>query len=621
MQNRFGLKDFVLLILLIGVGVSVWISMVQEDRRWVSVREVQQQVQRVEQQVSILSQRLEEGIVVTGAGPGGAPAARDESWARPGVEINWQEPMRVVNDPRYQEGFAAGGRFKETFNAQPSTITPYIYRDVYALFVIDQVVESLGKYHPDELYLQGVLAEAWQTDPDGLWLRALIRRNARFSDGKPVTADDVIFSFDLLMNPEVEAERSRANYGLIERIEKIDTRVVEFHFHEPMFVNVERAMYMPILPKHFYENFTSSQLNQSTSLLMGSGPFRLRTLDPDNQWRPGHEDIVLVRNEQYWGPRPALDELRFDAISDDLARITAFNNRETDLTLPSSRQFVSYRTRDDWNERNAAMMWYNIRGGYSFIAWNGGRPPFNDARVRKAMTHLLDRQWIIDNILEGIGEVATGPFNPRTDQANPDISPWPYSLERARELLAEAGWTPDEDGVLRNDRGDRFSFVFTFSTGSEATRQVAQYLVDQSARVGIRCTLRPVDWAIFSDIHRQRDFDALTMGWAPSTPEGDPYQIWHSDNIPAGGDNFAQWRSERGDWLIENGRREMDPDKRREMWHELHALLHQDQPYTFLAVRPWLRFVNRRTHNVHPYLTGIEYREFFIPVQHQASPM
>lgn len=626
MQNRFGFKDFVLLVVLIIVGISVWIGAWQEDRRFTRVEGIEQQLSRVERQLSMMSQRLEEGVVARPTGRGQADSERDDSWARPGYDIEWQPPFRVVNDPHEHEEFASGGEFIEILEAQPPTITPYRWTDVYGRRINDLVVDMLGRLNPETLELEGVLAEAWQYDPGGMWLRAKIRPNARFSDGEPVRASDVKFTYEFFMNPDIDSPRSKSIYNIVDRVEVVDERVVEFHFAEPNFLNNELALTMFVIPEHYYDQFTSSQINESTGLLMGSGPFRLRNLDADNQWRPGRDDVVLVRNEQYWGPRAPLDGIRFRVIREDIASLTAYRNREADMMRPSPRQFTSYRDREDWQEWSEAMEWYNIRSGYSFIVWNAGendgrQTPFHDARVRRAMTHMIDREWVIEHIMEGIGEVSTGPFNPRTPQSNPNIEPLQHDIDKARRLLAEAGWEPDADGVLRNERGDRFTFEYTISTGSEATFRLAQYVRDQAARLGIRCTINRVDWAIFSDLLQNRRFDAITLMWSPSTPEADPYQVWHSDNIAGGGDNFAQWRNERADWLIDNGRRDMDRERRMAMWHELHQIIHEEQPYTFLANRPWLRFINKRNKNVHPYLYGLDPREFFIPVDLQASPM
>lgn len=617
MQNRFGLKDFVFLVLLIAVIVSVWLSQWQEDRRWREINEVDGKVAGIERQLSMIERRLEEGVAARPVRGGGntdeANDQRDADWARDDVEIKWQERPSYANDPRDHPDYTVGGTFTETFGAQSDKITPLVYTDVYGRRVIERVVEPLATYHPETLEIVGVLAEAWQLDPDGMWLRAKIWDDARFSDGEPVTAEDFKYTYEMMMDSEIDAERFRAVYGLITDVEVIDDKVVDFHFEAPMFINEIRALSVQVLPKHFYEQFTSSQFNQSTSLLMGSGPFKVRGLDPQNQWRPGRDDIVLQRNEQYWGPKPPLEEMRFKVIQDDLAQLTDYRNRQSDMIEPTARQFVRSEEDESFLEWSRAVKWFNIRNSYSFIGWNGASEPFSDARVRRAMTHLIDRERVLRNILDGMGEVATGPFNPRTDQANPDIDPLEYSLDRARELLAEAGWEPGDDGTLRNERGDRFSFTYTVPSAGDVWKRIGNYLRDQCARVGIRCEVEQVDWSIFRDRLDNRDFDAISMAWGASMPESDPYQIWHSSQIPGGGDNFISWDNERADELIEKGRRELDDEKRMEIWHELHSIIHEEQPYTFMIARPWRRFINRRVENVHTYLTGLETPEFFIP--------
>ncbi len=623
MQNSFGLKDFVLLVLLIVVIVSVWFAMVQEDRRWGNIREMQSQVGRLEQQVALLQRAVEQApaafvpALPDGGGQVSQGQLRDETWARDGAPITWQSAVSFVNDPRDHPEFAVGGRFTEIFEAQLAKITPLLYYDVYGRRVNDLVVEPLGRYNPETLELEGVLAEAWQYDPNGMWLRVKIQPRARFSDGQPVTAEDVKFTYDMIFDHEIEAERFRNAFNTIASAKVIRTDVIEFTFTEPMFLNLEAGLGMYALPKHFYENFTPSQFNQSTGLLMGSGPFRLRTLDPDAQWTPGN-DVVLVRNEQYWGPKPALDEVRFTVVDDDLSRLVAYEQERGDMMRPTARQFVANRDKPGWSEKHRAMAWTNIRSGYSFIAWqtgprNGRLTPFHDKRVRQAMTHLLDRWRIIRDIYEGVGEVCNGPFSPDTPQANPEIEPWPYNIDRAKELLAEAGWRDRGDGLLKNERGDVFTFEYTFSSGNESGQRLANYLRDQCARVGIRVELRTLDWSVYRDALNNRDFDAITLAWSPGAAEQDPYGLWHTDSMPTGGNNFVQWNTPRSDELIEMGRRELDPEKRMAIWHELHEIIHDEQPYTFLLNAPWLRFVNRRIENVHPYRTGVEYGEFIVP--------
>lgn len=631
MQNKFGLKDFVLLVVVIVVGLMVFANLWQEDRRFENVQAVARKVDALEQRLARIQTNLESGVISRPAGqqsPGNNAAAgserRDESWARPGVAIEWWPVPGFERDPRNDADYALGGTFTEIFEGQPPTVTPYRYADVYGRRIVDIVCETLGRYNPQTLQMEGVLAEAWQFDPNGLWARFKIRDNVRFSDGKPLTAEDVRWTYaDLMFNPQIEADRFRSTFiGAVKEVKVVSDNVVDFIYEKPLFSNFSLAVTMNIVPKHIYSQFTETQINQSTGLVMGSGPFKLERFSSDDQWKPG-QDLVLVRNEEYWGSKPALRALRYTVIQDSLSRLTAYTNGVGDMVRPVAKQFELQSEDPTFLEQHEALRWFNMRGGYSFIAWNcgnrGEKPtPFADKRVRLAMTHLIDRERIRRDIEKNITRPATGPFSSETPQANPTIKPWPYDIERAKQLLTEAGWVDrNNDGVLDNERGDSFTWQFTFGQGNEGTLQMATYVKDQCALVGIKCELAPTDWAIFQDLLNKRDFDAITFAWSASVPESDPFQIWHSSQIVGQGDNFIQWSNPEADKLIDAGRTTVDSSKRMEIWHKLHAVMHEDQPYTFMSEMPWLRFVNKRIRNVHTYKTGIEQVEYFIPIQSQ----
>jgi len=654
MQNRFGLKDFVLLTILLLVGVSVWLSMVAGDRRFETMQRIDRRLGDLETQLftgggggeAALAREIAElrtallqrpiNVIIQGGGAasvGEAPAVampeatapasplaagRDESWARPGVPVAWQKPWSFTSPPQEVPGFRVGGDFTEIFGAQPAKLVPYLSTDVYGRRVIDQVCDSLAAYDPDTLELRGLLAEAWQEDPDGLWLRVRIRPDARFSDGQPVTAEDVRWTVqEFIFNPQIEAERSRSTLDMIVDVKVIDERTVEFVFNESLFTNLAYSMGIYVLPKHFYAQFEPSQINQSTGLLMGSGAFRLASVDPDRQWTPG-QDVVIVRNDRYWGPRPALARMRFKTISNDLASLVAYRNGEGDMLTPTAPQFNQARAEPGWEERNWSLEWVNMRSGYSFIAWQcgpraGGRlTPFHDRRVRQAMTMLLDRDRMIRDIYDGLGVVSTGPNNPESPTSNPEIAPWPYDPVAARALLAEAGWIDrNGDGVLQDENGREFQFELTLAAGGEIVERISSYIRNQCARNGIRCNVRLVDWSIYADLLKSRDFDALMMGWSASSPESDPKQIWHSDSILDQGDNFIQWSNADADGLIDEIRRTLDYETRMRLWHQFHAVVHEEQPYTFVRVAPWLRFINGQIGNVNTYRSGLVPEEFF----------
>ena len=639
MQNRFGLKDFLFLVLLIATLASVWLSMVQKTRMELVQADVQAKLGDIEQQVSQLARRIESGAAAvrpsaapagaaaaSGAASGAAPAAND-SWARPGVKVERWEPPHPATDPSSVPGFALGGEFTELFEAQPAKLVPFIGGDVYYTRVADRVCESLGSFDPKTLRLEGQLADGWQIDPDGLWIRAHINPAACFSDGAPVTAEDVRWTFmDFIANPLIEAERSRSTQDNLAGVKAIDERTVEFAFKEPLFTNILVALGNPVLPKHYYARFEPSQVNQATGLLMGSGQFRMERLpsgpeDLDKQWTPG-QDVVLVRNERHWAAKPSLERLRFRTVKDDLARLVAYRNGEGSMTLPTSPQFNKVmREEPDFEKTSYALKWTNMRCGYSFIAWqcgprNGKLRPFHDKRVRRAMTHLLDRERMIRDIWDGIGMVAKGPVNPESPGSDPAVKPLAYDPEKATALLAEAGWQDrDGDGVLEDPSGEKFEFEYTYATGGEISERLARFVKDSYGRAGIVVNTRPLDWSRYQEILKLRDFDAITMGWGANAPESDPRQIWHSESIKEGGDNFTQWSSKDCDALIEKGRRTMDEAQRMQVWREFEACIAEDQPYTFVRVAPWLRFVKREFGNVNTYKTGLQPEEFFFTAQ------
>ena len=655
MQNRFGLKDFVLLVAVLFAIVSVWLSMSAGDRR-------QEMLQTLEKRLSDIETRMFTGgsnsggdlakevaelrsailnrpvhVIIHGGGAVGAVSTeaagaetmpsetprvaaagrRDDSWARPGVAIDWQEPWVFASPPQDVPGFRVGGEFAEIFGNQPAKLVPYLSTDVYGRRVIDEVVDSLAAYDPETLALRGRLASAWQQDPDGLWVRVRIRDDARFSDGMPVTAEDVRWTIqEFVFNPQIEAERSRSTLDMIKDVKVIDEKTVEFVFDKPLFTNLSYSLGIYVLPKHFYSKFEPSQINQSTGLLMGSGGFKLASLDPDRQWAPG-EDVVLVRNDLFWGPRSPLDRLRYKTVTNDLASLVAYRNGEGDMLTPTSPQYNQAREEADWERENWSLNWVNMRSGYSFIAWQCGPrnerlTPFHDKRVRRGMTMILDRERMIRDIWDGIGVVASGPNNPESPTSDPDIAPWPYDPEQAQALFKEAGWEDrNGDGVLENAEGQEFQFELTMATGGEIVERITSYVKNQCTRNWIRCNIRLVDWSIYQDLLKRRDFDALMMAWSASAPESDPKQIWHSSSILDQGDNFIQWADADADGLIDAIRATLYTDERMGLWQDFHGVVHEEQPYTFIRVAPWLRFVKGDVGNVQTYKSGLDRAEFF----------
>jgi peptide/nickel transport system substrate-binding protein len=214
--------------------------------------------------------------------------------------------------------------------------------------------------------------------------------------------------------------------------------------------------------------------------------------------------------------------------------------------------------------------------------WNNRQPPFNDPKVRLAMTHLVDRGWIIQEIERGRGEIATCPSK-KTYPQYLQTEPIPFDVEKARALLAEAGWKDTNgDGVL--DKGGK-PFEFELKVGSPRRfyTQVAAQLGDAAKKVGIRMTLRQLEWATFIQDYQERRFDSAVLYESFSDPWIDSYESFHSSQDVPNGGNAAGWHNPAADTLLEGMRTEFDNAARDKMYQEFCRVFIEDQPVTLLA--------------------------------------
>lgn len=265
--------------------------------------------------------------------------------------------------------------------------------------------------------------------------------------------------------------------------------------------------------------------------------------------------------------------------------------------------------------------------GYSFIAWNqergGEKTIFADKRVRMAMSMLTDVDRVLEEIFLGYGQPAASPFMPGSaqhDQANEAIG---YNIEKARELLLEAGFQDsNNDGVLETPDGENFEFSLTYFQDSDDTRRMVLFLRDLYARSGIIMKPNPTEWSVMVENIQQKNFDAITLAWT-SGIEIDIYQMFHSSQTVEGGDNFINYRNPELDAIIDAARGEVNEEKRMNLWHQAEKILVQDQPYTFLFRRNTMAFIDRRIHNLEKTALGLNLMtvpvEIYVPAELQHS--
>ncbi|MFP3873819.1 MAG: peptide-binding protein [Thiohalophilus sp.] len=618
MEKRFTFKDFFLFAFLALLFITVLLSMYMVDRQWGEMAGMQrtmneqaEDLRALRGAIKRLERRLERGASVSEGGASGQEEADSPAFER---------ALAASGQP----DFARGDWLVDSFGTGLKTITPLVSSDAYASQVQSYVQESLLTRDPETLEWQGLIARDWQVSDDGLSFTFQLREGVKFSDGEPLDADDVVFTFEFIQNPDIAAPRERAIYDKIESVTASGSHEVVFKFKEPYFDSLALAGGMAIMPRHFYEPYLDEPetFNQSKGLLLGSGPYRL---DDPKGWTPDQGLVELQRNPRYWGLEPSFDRVMWKVIQNDAARLTTFRNGELDTYSARPREYQTLLDDESLMSRSQRFEYMSPTAGYSYIGWNqqrNGKPTrFADERVRKAMTYLTDRQRIIDEIMLGYAEVAISPFNPRSDQHDPALEPRQFNLDKARQLLDEAGYRDrDDDGMLEGPEGEPFEFELVFFQDSEDTRRIVLFLKDLYARAGISMIPKPTEWSVMLDLIGKRDFDAITLGWT-SGVETDIYQIFHSNQIESGGDNFIGYKNEQLDRLIEQARGTVDESERMPLWREAERILHDDQPYTFLMRRESLVFVDERIRNLQNTNLGLNLGilpvEIYVPLDKQ----
>jgi len=476
-----------------------------------------------------------------------------------------------------------------------STLIPMLATDAASHEVAGLIFNGLVKYDPN-LNIVGDLAERYEISPDGRTITFYLRRGVRWHDGVEFTAEDVLFGFRLITDPKTPTAYA-GDFLEVDRAEVVDRYTFRVHYREPFAPALSSWGNLVVLPKHLLEgkDITRTDFGRHP---VGTGPFRFR------EWR-SQEKIVLSANPDYFAGRPYLNWIIFRVIPDRATMFMELKAGGLDWMDLTPLQYA--RETDTPFFRKHFRKYRYLAFSYTYLGYNLRHPLFRDRRVRQALSYAIDKREIVEGVLFGLGVPATGPYKPDTYWYNPRVKRYPYDPERARRLLAEAGWRDtDGDGILDKD-GRPFEFTILTNQGNLSRLLTAQIIQRRLSEIGIRVHIRTVEWTAF--IHEfidKRRFEAVILGWTTG-PEPDLYDIWHSSKIPPPGLNFVGYANPEVDRLLEEGRRTFDRKKRKEIYDRFQEILAEDQPYTFLYVPMALPCIHRRFRGIKPAPIGISY--------------
>ncbi len=499
-----------------------------------------------------------------------------------------------------------GDTFIEASIGDASTLLPVLASDSASSDINGQIYNGLVRYDKD-LVIEGELAESWDISADNLTITFHLRKDVKWHDGVPFTAADVKFTYELYIDPKTPTAYAES-FKQVTAVEVPDPYIFVVHYDKP-YAPALISWGTPVHPKHLLEgqDVTKSPLARKP---IGTGPYKLV------EWQSG-EKIVLESNPDYFEGQPYIKRIVYRIIPDMATQFLELQTGSLDFMGLSPLQY------DRQTDTPAFRRLYNkyryLNFGYTYLGYNLRRTMFQDKRVRQALAFAINKQEIIDGVLLGYGAIATGPYKPDTWVYNPNVPKYDYNPEKARALLAEAGWSDsDGDGILDKD-GQKFSFAIVTNQGNDLRSKTGEIIQRRFKDIGVEVKLRVIEWATFlKEFINPGNFDATILGWTGG-PEPDQYNIWHSSKTGPRQLNFINFQNAEVDRLLEDGRRVFAEKERKAYYDRFQEILAEEQPYTFLYVGEALPAVSKRFRGVKPAPAGIRYNfnKWFVPQAEQ----
>ena len=466
--------------------------------------------------------------------------------------------------------------------SNPTNIDPRLGTDVNSFRAYQLATNGLVK--KDTLSnLIPDLAEKWETPDDTTYVFSL-RKGVKFHDGSEFTAEDVKFTIESIMNPDLKSPKAAA-YEKVKRIEILDPYTIKFTLKEvysPFLVE----MTQPILSKKATE---AQEGKQFTSSLIGTGAFKLTEWMPDQQ-------MVFEANPDYFEGAPRLKKVVLKIIPDDTVRFLELKQGGIDLVqnaIQPDMVAVAEKTKGLKVVQSESSVIY-------YLGFNLKDPILSNVKVRQAIAHAIDRTTIVEHLLKAQASLATGLLSPSNWAYEPNVTTYDYNVEKAKALLDEAGY-PDPDGD-----GPQPRFKISYKTSTAGLRiHLGEVLQDQFKQIGVEISeIQTYEWAKFYEDIKAGNFQIFTLRWVGITEPDILYSIFHSQMMPPDGRNRGYYKNPKVDELLEQGRHEVTVEGRKKIYSELQKILADDLPYIYLWYPHNIIVMNERVQDFVVYPDG-----------------
>lgn len=443
------------------------------------------------------------------------------------------------------------------------------------------------------------IAERWEISPDGLEYTFFLRKDVRFSDGSPLTAEDVAFSTIVLADPSYDGPNDIfASFikGLqdyrdkktttVEGIKVIDPHTIKFILDKPnasLLFSLTESL-AGIIPKAYYgKAYKQGDVSGIKALHrqpLGSGPYKMV------EHKEGIETI-MVANELYWKGKPKIKNVIFK-VTNDNTRIQQLISGEIDLDQVS----VNARNISQLKDAGFLNIQLHPTNGYGYIGMNVSLPMFADRKVRQALAYGLNRKQIVDAVYEGYADVCNQPQSKVSWVYNPNVNPYEYNPEKAAQLLDEAGWKKGADGVREKD-GRKFTIHFTASSPNPVNEAIIPVAKQNYEQLGIVFIPEQMEFNAVMKKRNAGDIEMYFMAWGLNT-DPDATTIFKTK----GTQNNLHYSNPKVDELLEKGLKVTNLEERKKVYHELYTELNDDLPYIFMYQRSDMWPVNARVKGI-----------------------
>jgi len=429
----------------------------------------------------------------------------------------------------------------------------------------------------------------WKTSKDGMYDMVVLRDDLTWSDGHPITAHDVAFTFQVIMDskvgPYIPAIRSGTDE--LRWVHAYDDRTIVFFHKEPMATNVWNIMF-PVIPQHIYKDTYQDDPQMSTTEY-----HRQQELNPVSGGaykivkRDRGQEIVLEAREDYYmfkgkqvREKPYIKRVRFKIVEDNNTALLALEKGDLDESLLGAAQWQAQTNSDAFYAKNTKVT--GPEWTFFYFGWNMNTPYFSDVRVRRAMSYAFNHKEMLEDLCYGLYQPCLGIYHPESWMA-PKNRPMQYQqdLDKAEDLLDEAGWV-DSDGDGIRDKvvdGKRIKFEFDILVSNKPDRiAICNLLRENLESIGIICNVRPLEAAVMQERMFKKEFVAAFSGWGAGADPSTSDNIWET-GAPR---NFVGFSNKEVDELFKQGEREFDREKRAAIYGRIAEIIYDEQPYTFL---------------------------------------